>query len=138
MRRQTVAEPTDAPIWTPVTVDRTQVVELDKLEWTLSAVPDDDWIRAFRNATANKSGSMDYELSQTGPEVYGAAIVWQVGPADHLDANQYVQTKLGAANAAYPEVLARRAEESQRHAEDERSGEAAIEEAQRRLDDANG
>jgi hypothetical protein len=124
--------------WDPFTVWRTTVVDLQTLRWSLSEAPDPEWIAAFRDAPTNKSGTMEYVMSGSEPTISGQDIEWKVGPEDHLDANLRVHEKVDIANGAYREVLQRQAAERQQVADEKRLRDAAIEEAQRKLDEANG
>jgi hypothetical protein len=124
--------------WDPFTVWQTTVVDLQTLRWSLSEAPDPEWIAAFRNAPTNKHGSTEYRMSGSEPTVTGQDIEWKVGPEDHLDANLRVHEKVAIANGAYREVLQRQAAERQQVADQKRLRDAAIEEAQRKLDEANG
>jgi hypothetical protein len=133
-----VSQPSDPRAWDPFTVWRTTVVDLQTLRWSLSEAPDPDWIAAFRDAPTNKSGSTEYVMSGSEPTVSGQDIEWKVGPQDHLDANLRVHQKVEVANDAYREVLSKRAAERERTADEKRVRDAAIEEAQRKLDEANG
>jgi hypothetical protein len=72
------------------------------------------------------------------PTISGEDIEWKVGPNDHLDANLRVHEKVNVANSAYLELLKRRAIERERAGDETRVRGAAIEEAQRKLDEANG
>jgi hypothetical protein len=129
------AEPQE---WDPFTVWRTTVVDLQTVHWSLSEAPDPDWIAAFRSAPTSKSGSTEYVMSGSEPTISGQDIEWKVGPEDHLDANLRVHEKVDVANVAYREMLQRRAGEREQAAEEKRLRDAAIEEAQRKLDEANG
>jgi hypothetical protein len=133
-----MAENTEAENWEPLTVGKAVVVELGRLRWPLSATPDADWTIAFHNAPLEKSGSAEYVLTRSAPEVVGREIEWEVGPKNHLDANIRVRSKVEAANAAYPGVLTRRAEDRERQAAQQRAREDAIKDAQRVLDEASG
>jgi hypothetical protein len=133
-----MAQNSGAGEWDPVTVGHAIVVDLHTVRWALSAAPDTDWIAAFRNAPMTKSGSMEYVTTGSEPKVAGHEIEWKVGPKDHLDANIQVRQKVDAANAAYPVVLARRAEARDRAAVKKQGDEDAIKEAQRLLDEASG
>jgi hypothetical protein len=124
--------------WDPFTVWQTTVVDLQTLRWSLSDAPEPEWVAAFRNALTNKRGSTEYMTSGSEPTISGHDIEWKVGPEDHLDANLRVHEKVDIANGAYREVLQRRAAEHQQAADEKRLRDAAIEEAQRRLDEANG
>jgi hypothetical protein len=128
----------DPKEWDPFTVWRTIVVDLQTVRWSLSAAPDPDWIAAFQNARTEKSGSPEYVMSGSEPTISGEDIEWSVGPKDHLDANLRVHEKVDVANSAYREVLARRDLERERVDEEKRVRDAAIEEAQRQLDEVNG
>ncbi len=128
----------DLEDWDPLTVWRAVVVDLHTVRWSLSEIPDADWIAAFRNAPTNKSGSTEYMASGSEPTISGRDIEWKVGPDDHLDANLRVHEKVEIANDAYRAVLKQRAGERERVAEERRVRDAAIAEAQRRLDEANG
>jgi hypothetical protein len=133
-----MAQSSDPIDWDPFTVWRTTVIDLETLRWSLNAAPDTDWIAAFRNAPTNKSGSKGYVTSGSEPTVSGGDIEWKVGPDDHLDANLRVHEKVDIANGAYREGLQRRAAERDRAADEARVRDAAIAEAQRKLDEANG
>jgi hypothetical protein len=133
-----VAQVSDPTEWDPLTVWRATVVDLQTLRWSLSAVPDSDWIEAFRNAPTNKSGSPEYVTSGLEPTMSGGDIEWKVGPEDHLDANLRIHEKVDVANGADREVRQERAAERTRVEEENRARDAAIEEAQRKLDEANG
>jgi hypothetical protein len=124
--------------WDPVTVGRAVVVALRAVRWPLSATPDEDWITAFHNAPTNKSGSTEYVLTRSEPNVQGRDIKWTVGPDDHIDADIRVREKADAANAAYRGILKKRAAVRDQAAENKRAIEAEIEEAQRLLDEASG
>jgi hypothetical protein len=133
-----MAQSIDPLEWDPFTVWRTTVVDLQTVRWSLSEAPDPDWIAAFRNAPTRKSGSTEYLMSGSEPTITGPDIEWKVAPEDHLDANLRVHEKVGVANGAYRDMLQRRAAEREQMAEARRARDAAIEEAQRRLDEANG
>jgi hypothetical protein len=128
----------DPQEWDPFTVWRTTVVDLQTVRWSLSEAPDPDWIAAFRSAPTKKSGSTEYVTSGSEPTISGPDIEWKVGPQDHLDANLRVHDKVDVANGAYRELLRGRAAERHQMAEEKRVRDAAIEEAQRKLDEANG
>jgi hypothetical protein len=133
-----MAQSIDPQEWAPFTVWRTTVVDLQTVSWSLSEAPDPQWIEAFRNAPINKRGSTEYVMSGSEPTIAGHDIEWKVGPEDHLDANLRVHEKVDVANGAYREVLEKRAADRQQMAEEKRLRDAAIEEAQRKLDEANG
>jgi hypothetical protein len=133
-----MAQSIDPREWDPFTVWRTTVVDLQTVRWSLSEAPDAEWIAAFRNAPTDKRGSTEYVMSGSEPIISGQDIEWKVGPEDHLDANIRVHEKVDVANGAYSEMLQRRAAERQHVAEEKRVHDAAIEEAQRELDEANG
>jgi hypothetical protein len=133
-----MAQSIDPQEWDPFTVWRTTIVDLQTVRWSLSEAPDPDWIAAFRHAPTDKSGSTEYVMSGSEPTISGQDIEWKVGPEDHLDANLRVHEKVDAANGAYREALLRRAAQRERMAEEKRARDAAIEEAQRKLDEANG
>jgi hypothetical protein len=133
-----MVQSSDPREWDPFTVWRATVVDLQTVRWSLSETPDPEWIAAFRNAPTNKSGATEYATSGSEPTISGQDIEWKVGPRDHLDANLRVHEKVDVANAAYREVLQRRADEGERVADEKRARDAAIEEAQRKLDEANG
>lgn len=133
-----MAQSSDPIEWDPFTVWRTTVIDLQTLRWSLSAAPDPVWIAAFRDAPTNKSGSAEYVMSGSEPTVSGGDIEWNVSPEDHLDANLRVHEKVDVANGAYREVLRQRAAERERVAEQTRARDAAIAEAQTKLDEANG
>ena len=76
--------------------------------------------------------------SSLQPRIADRDIEWKVGPDDHLDANVRIHEKVDVANEAYRQTLRSRAAESEREAEYERVRDAAIAEAQRKLDEANG
>ena len=80
----------------------------------------------------------EYLTSGSEPTISGRDIEWKVGPDDHLDANLRVHEKVDAANRAYRAMLEQRAGERERIAEEQGVRDAAIAEAQRRLDEANG
>jgi hypothetical protein len=124
--------------WDPLIVWQATVVDLETVRWSLSAAPEPEWIAAFASAPTNKSGSREYVMSPAEPTVADRDIVWKVGPDDHLDANLRIHEKVNAANGAYREALQNRAAESEREAETRRAHDAAIMEAQRKLDEANG
>ena len=128
----------DVEVWDPLTVWRAIVVDLQTLRWSLSEAPEPDWIAAFRKAPTNKRGSAEYLTSGSEPTISGRDIEWKVGPDDHLDANLRVHEKVDAANRAYRAMLEQRAAERGRIAEEQGVRDAAIAEAQRRLDEANG
>jgi hypothetical protein len=108
------------------------------LRWSLSEAPDSECIAAFRNAPINKRGSSEYVMPGSEPTIFGQDIEWKVGPEDHLDANLRVHEKVDIANGAYREALQRGAAEHRQVAKQQRLRDAAIEEAERRLDEANG
>ena len=124
--------------WDPFTLWRTTVIDLQTVRWSLSEAPDPEWIAAFRHAPTNKHGSTEYVTSGSEPTISGHDIEWKVSPEDHLDANLRVHEKVDTANRAYREVLQRRAAEHRQATEEKRLLDAAIEQAQRRLDEANG
>jgi hypothetical protein len=128
----------DPQEWDPFTVWRTTVVDLETVRWSLSEAPDPEWIAAFRDASTDKRGSTEYVMSGSEPTISGQDIEWKVGPEDHLDANLRVHEKVDVANGAYGEMLQRQAAERRQEAEQNRVRDAAIEEAQRKLDEANG
>lgn len=133
-----MAQSIDPQEWAPVTVWRTTVVDLQSVRWSLSEAPDQEWIAAFRHAPINKRGSTEYVMSGSEPTISGQDIEWNVGPEDHLDANLRVHEKVHVANGAYREVLQKRAADHEQMAQEKRLRDAAIEEAQRKLDEANG
>ena len=97
-----------------------------------------EWIEAFRNARTDRSGSPEYLNAGSEPAISGQDIEWKVGPEDHLDANLRVHERVDIANGVYREVVAKRAAEGDRVAQEQRVRVAAIAEAQRKLDEANG
>jgi hypothetical protein len=133
-----MTQTSDPGAWDPLTVWRATVVDLQTVRWSLSEAPDPDWIAAFRDAPTNKTGSSEYVMSGSEPTISGQDIEWKVGPQDHLDANLRVHEKVEVANGAHREVLNKRADERDRVGEEKRVLGAAIEEAQRKLDEANG
>lgn len=133
-----MAQSIDPQEWDPFTVWRTTVVDLQTVRWSLSDAPDPEWIAAFRNAPTDKRGSTEYVMSGSEPTISGQDIEWKVGREDHLDANLRVHEKVDVANGAYRQVLQRRAAKHRQAAEEKRVHDAAIEEAQRKLDEANG
>jgi len=122
--------------WVPIRVGRAVVVDLETVTCALSDRPDSDWIAAFRDAPVAKIGGMQYIMSGSEPMIHGQEVEWKVGPKDHLDANSRVRAKAAAANDHYLEVLKRRAAERERAAEETRVRDAAIQDAQRLLDEA--
>ncbi len=71
------------------------------------------------------------------PRITGQEIEWDVDQANHIDASRHVRERLDFANSAYPMVLAQRVTEGERQLEaTHREKKVAIEEAQRRLDEA--
>jgi hypothetical protein len=124
--------------WDPLTVWRAVVIDLETVRWSLSEEPDPEWIEAFRNARTDRSGSPEYLNAGSEPAISGRDIEWKVGPEDHLDANLRVHERVDIANGVYREVVAKRAAEGDRVAQEQRVRVAAIAEAQRRLDEANG
>jgi hypothetical protein len=133
-----MAQSIDPQEWDPFTVWRTTVVDLETLRWSLSEAPDPEWIAAFRDAPTDKRGSTEYVMSGSEPTISGQDIEWKVGPEDHLDANLRVHEKVDVANGAYGEMLQARAAAHRQKAEEKRLRDDAIEEAQRKLDEANG
>lgn len=127
------ASPTES--WKPITVSGATVVELDYLKWTLSAIPDSEWISCFTHATGiERRGSGAYVLSGGDPLIHGYEVEWRVPSDDHVDANRHVSERVDHANSAYRSVLARRANKDASEAQAARNRQAAIDEAQRLLD----
>jgi hypothetical protein len=124
--------------WEPLTVGRATVVDLTTLRWTLSVAPDTDWVVAFRDAPVTRSGVGGFVFSGWDPQITGQEIEWRVDEPNHVSADREVRERVDAANAAYPTVLANRAADRDREAGEKQAGEAAIKEAQRRLDEASG
>ena len=124
--------------WDPVIVWRATVVDLETLRWSLSTAPEPGWIAAFANAPTHRRGSREYLMSRAEPTIADRDIEWKVGPEDHLDANPRIHEKVDAANSVYREALQSCAAESEREAATRRARDAAIAEAQQKLDEANG
>jgi hypothetical protein len=124
--------------WTPLTLHGPTVVNLQLLEWTLSATPEQEWIDSFKNAPTTQQGSGAYVLSNSRPGIHGRQVTWNVGEDDQIDAARNVRQRVEYANSRYAEILADRAAERERQAESPREEQAAIDAAQRRLDEARG
>lgn len=127
---------TEAENWEPLTVDKAVVVTINMLRWTLSAMPDPDWVTAFQNAPLEKSGTGGYATGPYATRIVGQKIEWSVEEPNHLDANLLVRQKVEAANAAYRGVLAKRAAAHGQLVAAEEASKEAIKKAQQRLDNA--
>ena len=104
--------------------------------WTLSTHPPTGWSEDFDLAGGGRTGSGIYQTSGD-PKVRGNAIVWTVPLGDLADADRHVKTRVAAANARYPERLAKSAARAEKAEAETAERAASVAEYQAELDRLN-
>ena len=128
----------DETQWAPVEIIGATVKSVKngraEIEWRLTKEADHDWITTFR-PSGTRSGSGAFTLSHDEPNAYIGRIIWEVPEQDVEGADSYVRSSVLATNAAYLELLKKRAQDNARQLELQREEAMKKAELQRRLDE---